>query len=194
LFFDYHRQYGVEIRVARIFNTYGPRMQTNDGRVVSNFIVQALQNEPITIFGNGTQTRSFCYVDDLIEGFIRLMGTPAGVTGPINLGNPGEFQVRELAEMVIEMTGSKSSIVYKPLPMDDPTQRKPDIRRAMQDLGWQPTVNLREGLEKTIAYFEWKLSGGVKSTLGVRSSRSAYTYLPTPAVGLPVPQAAPLGT
>ncbi|MDV4166254.1 UDP-glucuronic acid decarboxylase family protein [Rhizobium leguminosarum] len=189
LFFDYHRQYGVEIRVARIFNTYGPRMQTNDGRVVSNFIVQALQNEPITIFGNGTQTRSFCYVDDLIEGFIRLMGTPTGVTGPINLGNPGEFQVRELAEMVIEMTGSKSSIVYKPLPIDDPTQRKPDISRAKQELGWQPTVNLRQGLEKTIAYFEWKLSGGAKSTPGVQSSRTAYTHLPTPAVGLPVQEA-----
>ena len=124
LFFDYHRQYGVEIRVARIFNTYGPRMQTNDGRVVSNFIVQALRGEPITIFGNGTQTRSFCYVDDLIDGFIRLMGAPTGVTGPINLGNPGEFQILELAEMVTEMTGSKSGIVLKPLPADDPTQRK----------------------------------------------------------------------
>jgi UDP-glucuronate decarboxylase len=184
----------VEIRVARIFNTYGPRMQTNDGRVVSNFIVQALQNEPITIFGNGTQTRSFCYVDDLIEGFIRLMGAPAGVTGPINLGNPGEFQVRELAEMVIEMTGSKSSIVYKPLPVDDPTQRKPDISRAKQDLGWQPTVNLREGLEKTIAYFEWKLSGGTRSMPGVRSPQPAYTHLPTPAVGLPVQEAVSIGT
>lgn len=194
LFFDYHRQYGVEIRVARIFNTYGPRMQTNDGRVVSNFIVQALQNEPITIFGNGTQTRSFCYVDDLIEGFIRLMGAPAGVTGPINLGNPGEFQVRELAEMVIEMTGSKSSIVYKPLPIDDPTQRKPDISRAKQDLGWQPTVNLREGLEKTIAYFEWKLAGGARSMPGVRSPQTAYIHLPTPAVGLPVQEAVSIGT
>ncbi|RUL99630.1 UDP-glucuronic acid decarboxylase family protein [Rhizobium chutanense] len=189
LFFDYHRQYGVEIRVARIFNTYGPRMQTNDGRVVSNFIVQALQNEPITIFGNGTQTRSFCYVDDLIEGFIRLMATPAGVTGPINLGNPGEFQVRELAEMVIAMTGSKSSIVYKPLPIDDPTQRKPDISRAKQELGWQPTVSLSQGLEKTIAYFEWKLSGGAKSTTGVQSWRTAYTHLPNPAAGLAAQEA-----
>jgi UDP-glucuronate decarboxylase len=194
LFFDYHRQYGVEIRVARICNTYGPRMQTNDGRVVSNFIVQALQNEPITIFGNGTQTRSFCYVDDLIEGFIRLMGAPNGVTGPINLGNPGEFTVRELAEMVIEMTGSKSSIVYKPLPVDDPTQRKPDISRAKQDLGWQPTVNLHEGLEKTIAYFEWKLSGGTRSMPGVRTPQPAYTHLPTPAVGIPVQEAASIGT
>jgi UDP-glucuronate decarboxylase len=193
LFFDYHRQYGVEIRVARIFNTYGPRMQTNDGRVVSNFIVQALQNEPITIFGNGTQTRSFCYVDDLIEGFIRLMGAPAGITGPINLGNPGEFQVRELAEMVIEMTGSKSSIVYKPLPIDDPTQRKPDISRAKQDLGWQPIVNLREGLEKTIAYFEWKLSGGARSMPAARSQQEAYAHLPTPPVGLPVQEAVSIG-
>jgi UDP-glucuronate decarboxylase len=189
LFFDYHRQYGVEIRVARIFNTYGPRMQTNDGRVVSNFIVQALRNEPITIFGNGTQTRSFCYVDDLIEGFIRLMGAPAGVTGPINLGNPGEFQVRELAEMVIEMTGSKSGIVFNPLPIDDPTQRKPDISRARQELGWQPTVNLREGLERTIAYFEWKLSLGSRSMPDVRSPQTAYTHLPVPAVGLPVQEA-----
>ena len=162
LFFDYHRQYRVDIRVARIFNTYGPRMHPNDGRVVSNFIVQALRNEPITIFGNGTQTRSFCYVDDLIDGLIRLMGAPAGVTGPINIGNPGEFQVRELAEMVIEMTGSSSGIVFKPLPTDDPTQRKPDISRATQELGWQPTVSLREGLERTIAYFEWALSRGVK--------------------------------
>ncbi|MBB3657690.1 UDP-glucuronate decarboxylase [Rhizobium sp. BK650] len=189
LFFDYHRQYGVEIRVARIFNTYGPRMQTNDGRVVSNFIVQALRNEPITIFGSGTQTRSFCYVDDLIEGFIRLMGAPASVTGPINLGNPGEFQVRELAEMVVEMTGSKSDIVFKPLPIDDPTQRKPDISRAKQELGWQPTVSLREGLERTIAYFEWKLSGGSRNMPGVRSRQPAYAHLAVSAVGLPVSEA-----
>ena len=189
LFFDYHRQYGVEIRVARIFNTYGPRMQTHDGRVVSNFIVQALRNEPITIFGNGTQTRSFCYVDDLIEGFIRLMGAPAGVTGPINLGNPGEFQVRELAEMVIEMTGSKSGIVFKPLPVDDPTQRKPDISRASQELGWQPTVSLREGLERTIAYFEWKLSGKARNVPGAKFPQATYAHLPVPAVGLPVSEA-----
>jgi UDP-glucuronate decarboxylase len=159
LFFDYHRQYGVEIRVARIFNTYGPRMHPNDGRVVSNFIVQALRNEPITIFGNGTQTRSFCYVDDLIDGLMRLMAAPAGVTGPINLGNPGEFQIRELAEMVVEMTGSSSEIVFHPLPVDDPTQRKPDISLAKQELGWHPTISLREGLDKTIAYFDWALSG-----------------------------------
>ena len=189
LFFDYHRQYGVEIRVARIFNTYGPRMHPNDGRVVSNFIVQALRNEPITIFGNGTQTRSFCYVDDLIDGLIRLMGAPAGVTGPINLGNPGEFQVRELAEMVIEMTGSRSGIVFKPLPVDDPTQRKPDISRARQELGWQPTVSLREGLERTIAYFEWALSGGVRNWLNGKSPQEAYPHLLSPNVGLAVPEA-----
>jgi UDP-glucuronate decarboxylase len=148
----------VEIHVARIFNTYGPRMHPNDGRVVSNFIVQALRGDPITLFGDGSQTRSFCYVDDLIEGFVKLMTAPAGVTGPINLGNPGEFTVRELAEMVIAMTGSKSRIVLMPLPADDPTRRKPDISRAQQQLGWKPAVPLREGLEKTIAYFEWKLS------------------------------------
>jgi UDP-glucuronate decarboxylase len=189
LFFDYHRQYGVEIRVARIFNTYGPRMHPNDGRVVSNFIVQALRNEPITIFGNGTQTRSFCYVDDLVDGLIRLMGTSAGVTGPINIGNPGEFQVRELAEMVIEMTGSRSGIVFEPLPMDDPTQRKPDISRANQELGWQPTVSLREGLERTIAYFEWKLSGGVRNMPGAKSTLEAYPHLLSANVGLTAPEA-----
>ncbi|ABC90163.1 probable dTDP-glucose 4,6-dehydratase protein [Rhizobium etli CFN 42] len=189
LFFDYHRQYGVEIRVARIFNTYGPRMQTNDGRVVSNFIVQALRNEPITIFGDGRQTRSFCYVDDLIDGFIRLMAAPAGVTGPINLGNPGEFQVRELAEMVIEMTGSKSGIVFKALPIDDPTQRKPDISRATQQLGWQPKVNLREGLERTIAYFEWKLSGGVNNRFSLKSRQGPYPHLASPGVELNAPEA-----
>lgn len=186
LFFDYHRQYGVDIRMARIFNTYGPRMHPNDGRVVSNFIVQALRNEPITIFGSGTQTRSFCYVDDLIEGLVRLMGAPAGVTGPINLGNPGEFQVRELAEMVIEMTGSRSGIVFKPLPADDPTQRKPDISRARQELGWQPTVSLREGLERTIAYFEWALSGGVRNLLDAKSRQEAYPHLLSPNAGVAV--------
>ncbi|NLS07921.1 SDR family oxidoreductase [Rhizobium sp. P32RR-XVIII] len=189
LFFDYHRQYGLGIRVARIFNTYGPRMHPNDGRVVSNFIVQALRNEPITIFGDGTQTRSFCYVDDLIDGLIRLMSAPAGVTGPINLGNPGEFQVRELAEMVIEMTGSRSGMVFKPLPTDDPTQRKPDISRARQELGWQPTVSLREGLEKTIAYFEWALSGGVRSVLKTKSRQEAYPHLLSPNAGLTIPEA-----
>jgi UDP-glucuronate decarboxylase len=189
LFFDYHRQYRVDIRVARIFNTYGPRMHPNDGRVVSNFIVQALRNEPITIFGNGTQTRSFCYVDDLIDGLVRLMGAPAGVTGPINLGNPGEFQVRELAEIVIEMTGSRSGMVFKPLPPDDPTQRKPDISRARQELGWQPTVSLREGLEKTIAYFEWALSGGVRNRFNAKSRQEVYPDLPPPNVGLALPEA-----
>ena len=189
LFFDYHRQYGVEIRVARIFNTYGPRMQTNDGRVVSNFIVQALRGEPITIFGNGTQTRSFCYVDDLIEGFVRLMDAPTGLTGPINLGNPGEFQVRELAEMVIEMTGSKSAIVFKPLPADDPMQRKPDISRSRQELGWQPKVSLREGLERTIAYFEWKLSGRGRGMVSANSPHEAYPHLLSPNVGLPASEA-----
>ncbi|MCW2238557.1 UDP-glucuronic acid decarboxylase family protein [Azospirillum canadense] len=157
LFFDYHRQYGVRIRVARIFNTYGPRMHPNDGRVVSNFIVQALRNEPVTIYGEGTQTRSFCYVDDLIEGFVRLMKADDDVTGPINFGNPGEFTVRELAEMVIEMTGSRSRIEFKALPQDDPLQRKPDITKARENLGWHPTIPLAEGLEKTIAFFEKRL-------------------------------------
>ena len=157
LFFDYHRQYGVRIRVARIFNTYGPRMNPNDGRVVSNFIVQALRNEPVTIYGEGTQTRSFCYVDDLIEGFVRLMKADDDVTGPINFGNPGEFTVRELAEMVIEMTGSRSRIEFKALPQDDPLQRKPDITKAREKFGWHPTIPLAEGLEKTIAFFEKRL-------------------------------------
>ncbi|MBP2291431.1 UDP-glucuronic acid decarboxylase family protein [Azospirillum rugosum] len=159
LFFDYHRQYGVRIRVARIFNTYGPRMHPQDGRVVSNFIVQALRNEPVTIYGEGTQTRSFCYVDDLIEGFVRLMSAEDDVTGPINFGNPGEFTVLELAELVIEMTGSKSRITFKALPQDDPLQRKPDIAQAREKLGWHPTIPLAEGLEKTIAYFDKRLHG-----------------------------------
>jgi UDP-glucuronate decarboxylase len=154
LFFDYHRQYGVDIRVVRIFNTYGPRMNPQDGRVVSNFIVQALQGNPITIYGNGSQTRSFCYVDDLIEGFLKLMDAPDGVTGPINIGNPGEFTIRQLAEIVIEMTGSRSEIVQMPLPQDDPLQRRPDITKARDVLGWQPTIPLRQGLERTIDYFK----------------------------------------
>ncbi|HYI72915.1 MAG TPA: UDP-glucuronic acid decarboxylase family protein [Skermanella sp.] len=154
LFFDYHRQYGVDIRVVRIFNTYGPRMNPQDGRVVSNFIVQALQGKPITIYGNGSQTRSFCYVDDLIEGFLKLMDAPDGVTGPINIGNPGEFTIRQLAEIVIEMTGSRSEIVQMPLPQDDPLQRRPDITKARDVLGWQPTIPLRQGLERTIDYFK----------------------------------------
>jgi UDP-glucuronate decarboxylase len=154
LFFDYHRQFGVNIRVVRIFNTYGPRMHPQDGRVVSNFIVQALQGKPITIYGDGSQTRSFCYVDDLIEGFIRLMDAPDTVTGPINIGNPGEFTIRQLAEIVIEMTGSRSEIVQMPLPQDDPLQRRPDITKARELLEWQPTIPLRQGLERTIDYFK----------------------------------------
>jgi UDP-glucuronate decarboxylase len=159
LFFDYRRQFKLNIRVARIFNTYGPRMHPNDGRVVSNFIVQALRGDSITIFGDGTQTRSFCYVDDLIEGFIRLMAAPDEVSGPINLGNPAEFTMRELAQLVIELTKSKSKIVNCPLPQDDPRQRQPDISKAQQLLKWQPTVPLREGLTKTIVYFDGVLAG-----------------------------------
>jgi UDP-glucuronate decarboxylase len=154
LFFDYHRQHKLKIKVARIFNTYGPRMHPNDGRVVSNFIVQALRNKPITIYGQGSQTRSFCYVDDLIEGFIRLMSSPDSFTGPVNLGNPGEFTILELAEKVKEQTGSKSELVFKPLPQDDPIMRKPDISLAKEVLGWEPKVPLDEGLRKTIDYFD----------------------------------------
>ncbi len=190
LFFDYHRQYGVSIHVARIFNTYGPRMHPNDGRVVSNFIVQALRNEPITVFGDGSQTRSFCYVDDLIDGLVRLMGAPAALTGPINLGNPGEFQVRELAELVIELTGSQSAVVFKPLPIDDPTQRKPDITRAKQELGWEPKIALREGLEKTIAYFEWILSGATKPMQRDKPLQKPAPYLPVQDTGLIVQDSA----
>ena len=153
LFFDYRRQHDLRIKVARIFNTYGPHMHPHDGRVVSNFIVQALKEEPITIYGDGKQTRSFCYVDDLIEGFIRLMNTADDFTGPVNLGNPGEFTIRELAEKVIALTGSKSKLVFKPLPSDDPLQRCPDIKLAHEKLGWQPTVKLEDGLAKTIQYF-----------------------------------------
>jgi UDP-glucuronate decarboxylase len=158
LFFDYHRQYGLEIKVARIFNTYGPRMHPNDGRVVSNFIVQALKGEPITIYGDGSQTRSFCYVDDLIEGFLRLMKTPSDFTGPINLGNSNEFTMIELAEKVKAITGSHSQLVRKPLPHDDPKQRQPDIGAAKRILGWEPKVVLEEGLLKTVKYFENYLS------------------------------------
>jgi UDP-glucuronate decarboxylase len=160
LFFDYHRQHGLEIKVARIFNTYGPRMHPNDGRVVSNFIVQALRNEPITIYGDGSQTRSFCYVDDLVEGFLRLMKMPADFPGPVNLGNPNEFTIRELAHKVIELTGSRSNIVARPLPSDDPLQRQPDIDLAKSRLGWTPAVQLEEGLAKTIAYFDGLLKAG----------------------------------
>ena len=158
LFFDYHRQHKLNIRVARIFNTYGPRMLPNDGRVVSNFIVQALQGKPITVFGEGSQTRSFCYVDDLVRGLIALMDAPDSVTGPINLGNPGEFTILELAEKVIDLTGSRSKVVHHPLPQDDPTQRCPDITKAREQLSWSPATPLQEGLKKTIAYFDATLA------------------------------------
>lgn len=154
LFFDYHRQHRLRIKVARIFNTYGPRMHPNDGRVVSNFIVQALKGEDITLYGDGSQTRSFCYVDDLVTGLISMMATGDEVTGPINLGNPGEFTIRQLAEEVIDLTGSKSGLVFRPLPEDDPKQRRPNIDKARDILGWEPQVKLREGLTETIAYFD----------------------------------------
>jgi len=156
LFFDYHRENKVDIRVVRIFNTYGPRMHPNDGRVVSNFIMQALRGEDITIYGDGSQTRSFCYVDDLIEGFVRLMNQDE-IVGPVNIGNPGEFTMLQLAERVLELTGSKSALIYKPLPSDDPKQRRPDITLAKKHLGWEPTVPLEEGLARTIAYFRTQL-------------------------------------
>ena len=158
LFFDYYRQHQLRIKVARIFNTYGPRMHPSDGRVVSNFIVQALKGEPITIYGEGQQTRSFCYRDDLVEGLIRLMDSDDAVTGPINLGNPGEFTMIELAENILDLTGSKSELTYLPMPEDDPKQRQPDITKARDLLGWEPKVKLREGLGKTIAYFDELLS------------------------------------
>ncbi len=157
LFFDYHRQAGLRIRVARIFNTYGPRMHPNDGRVVSNFIMQALAGKPITLYGDGRQTRSFCYVDDLVDGLIRLMDAPDSVTGPVNLGNPTEFTIRELAETVLRLTKSSSRVVKRPLPADDPMQRCPDIRLARKALKWKPTVALEEGLKRTIAYFRDRL-------------------------------------
>ena len=153
LFFDYWRQHQLEIKVMRIFNTYGPKMHPNDGRVVSNFIVQAIKNEPITIYGDGSQTRSFCYVDDLIEGMVKFMNTPMAHIGPINLGNPKEFTMQQLAEMILYLTESKSKIVYEPLPQDDPKQRRPDIGLAKQTINWEPDVNLLEGLTKTIEYF-----------------------------------------
>lgn len=154
LFFDYHRQHNLKIKIARIFNTYGPRMHPADGRVVSNFIMQALRGEDITIYGDGAQTRSFCYVEDLVRGLISLMETPDSVTGPINIGNPNEFTIKQLAETVIELTGAKSSLVNRPLPQDDPRQRKPDITLAKETLDWTPTIELREGLTSTIAYFD----------------------------------------
>jgi UDP-glucuronate decarboxylase len=158
LFFDYYRQHALPIKVARIFNTYGPRMHPNDGRVVSNFIVQALKGEAITLFGDGLQSRSFCYVDDLVDALVRLMNSPLKVTGPINLGNPKEFTMRQLAEKIIAATGSRSRVEFRPLPQDDPRQRQPDIGLARQELGWQPTVELDEGLQKTIQYFDELLS------------------------------------
>lgn len=159
LFFDYWRQYRLAIKVVRIFNTYGPRMHPNDGRVVSNFIVQALKGQPITLYGDGQQTRSFCFVDDMINGFLRMMDTPDEFTGPVNLGNPDEFSIRQLAELVLEITGSTSPLVFRPLPGDDPKQRKPDISLAKQNLNWQPNVRLREGLKTTIQYFDQLLGG-----------------------------------
>jgi UDP-glucuronate decarboxylase len=158
LFFDYHRQHGLRIKVARIFNTYGPRMHEDDGRVVSNFIVQALSSRPITLYGDGQQTRSFCYVDDLIDGLFRLMNSPDDFTGPVNIGNPGEFTIRQLAEKVIKLTDSRSQLTFEPLPSDDPRQRQPDIALAKKVLSWEPTTSLDQGLPKTIAYFRAQLA------------------------------------
>ena len=160
LFFDYHRQNNVNIKVARIFNTYGPRMHPNDGRVISNFIIQALEGHDITVFGDGLQTRSFCYVDDLIDGMVKMMGGPDDFTGPVNLGNPDEFKILHLAKIIIEMTHSKSKIVHKTFPQDDPIQRKPDLTKAKERLDWEPTIPLPEGLTKTITYFDRLLHGG----------------------------------
>lgn len=167
LFFDYYRQHALEIKVARIFNTYGPRMHPNDGRVVSNFIVQALTNQSITIYGEGSQTRSFCYVDDMIGGLTSLMESDVDITGPINLGNPNEFTITELAELVIDISGSRTKVTYADLPTDDPKQRQPDIGRAREALGWDPIVELRDGLARTIAYFEDLLSRSGLSSIGL---------------------------
>ena len=167
LFFDYRRQHQLPIKVARIFNTYGPRMHPNDGRVVSNFIMQALNNQDITVYGDGTQTRAFCYVDDLVDGLIRLMDTSDDVTGPVNLGNPVEFTIRQLAELTIELTGSSSRIVHRPLPEDDPKQRRPDISMAQELLAWTPRVQLRDGLTKTIAYFDQLLRSSSNSDVAL---------------------------
>jgi UDP-glucuronate decarboxylase len=173
LFFDYHRQHRLETKVVRIFNTYGPRMHPNDGRVVSNFVVQALKGEDITIYGDGSQTRAFCYVDDLVEAMLRMMATAPEITGPVNIGNPGEFSIRELAALVIELTGTKSKLVSKPLPQDDPKQRRPDISLAKKVLGWEPKIELRQGLAKTIEYFDAFLSEeGSKSKAKPRSGRA----------------------
>ncbi len=164
LFFDYHRQHGLNIKVARIFNTYGPRMHPNDGRVISNFIMQALTGSDITVYGDGKQTRSFCYVDDLVEALIRVMNSPEGFTGPVNIGNPGEYTILELAEKIIELTGARSNIVFKPLPQDDPLQRQPDIALAERQLDWRPTTDLEEGLQKTVAYFKDLIANGERLT------------------------------
>jgi len=191
LCFDYRRTNGVDVRVARIFNTYGPRMAVGDGRVVSNFIVQALRNQPLTIYGNGSQTRSFCYVDDLIEALVMLMSAPRGVKTPMNLGNPEEFTILELAELVIEITGSRSPMVFRPLPSDDPLQRCPDIELARRELGWRPHIPLREGLKRTIAYLEAALSRvqGAKTTRVPRKPRLAAADSPGGARGARVPAA-----
>lgn len=159
LFFDYYRKHNIDIKIMRIFNTYGPRMDIGDGRVVSNFIVQALRGEDITIYGDGNQTRSFCYVDDLVEGLVRLMNNDTGFTGPVNIGNPDEYTMKDLADLVIELTGSKSKIIYKPLPSDDPRQRKPMIDLAKKELGWEPSIKVREGLVRTISYFSEAING-----------------------------------
>jgi UDP-glucuronate decarboxylase len=183
LFFDYHRQHGLDIKVVRIFNTYGPRMHPNDGRVVSNFVVQALRGEPITIYGDGSQTRSFCYVDDLVEALIRFMdGAPAGECGPLNLGNPTEFTIRELAEMVIRLIGSRSRLVFAPLPADDPRQRQPDIAKARALLGgWEPATPLEEGLKRTIAYFRLALGlGPARSVVAMPAAAAAADAGPQP--------------
>ena len=185
LFFDYRRQHGLRIKVPRIFNTYGPRMHPNDGRVVSNFIVQALQNKPITLYGDGTQTRSFCYVDDLIEGFVRLMNSPDELSGPVNLGNPGELSMIELAQTILDLTGSRSPLVYESLPQDDPKQRQPDIRLANAQLGWEPKIPLRQGLNPTIAYFEQMLRASAEDRGAERPSHTR-SKPPAPMVAPPV--------
>jgi len=179
LFFDYHRQHGVRIKVARIFNTYGPRMHPDDGRVVSNFIMQALRGEPITIYGDGSQTRSFCYVDDLVDGITRLMASDEALLGPVNLGNPNEMSVRELAEQVVKMTGSRSRLIFKPLPVDDPKQRQPDITLARHKLNWTPKVRLGDGLDRTVAYFRAVVTGKMVSA-GRKSN--ATTIKKTPPI------------
>jgi UDP-glucuronate decarboxylase len=185
LFFDYHRQHGVDIRVARIFNTYGPRMHPRDGRVVSNFIVQALRGDPITVYGEGLQTRSFCFVDDLVDGLLRFMEAEPGAPGPVNIGNPGEFTVRELAEHVLRLTGSTSRLVFAPLPSDDPMQRRPDVRLANQMFGWEPRVQLEEGLRRTIDYFDGLLSAG-ELPAPQRAARRSGAALPPSASGVTV--------